>query len=51
MLFFFFFYDDSVRQIHRTVGPVEQLEWGCPNGTKYPPRQPIQTLQVMYQIG
>ena len=24
-----------------------QLEWGCPNGTKYPPRQPIQTPQVM----
>ena len=27
-----------------------KLEWGCPNGTKYPPRQPIQTLQVMHQI-
>ena len=24
-----------------------KLEWGCPNGTKYPPRQPIQTPQVM----
>ena len=24
-----------------------ELEWGCPNGTKYPPRQPIQTPQVM----
>ena len=23
------------------------VEWGCPNGTKYPPRQPIQTPQVM----
>ena len=23
----------------------------CPNGTKYPPRQPTQTLQVMHQIG
>ena len=28
-----------------------KLEWGCPNGTKYPPRQPIQTLQVMHQTG
>ena len=28
-----------------------KLEWGCPNGTKYPPRQPIQTIQVMHQIG
>ena len=28
-----------------------QLEWGCPNGTKYPPRQPIQAVQVMHQIG
>ena len=25
---------------------IEQ-EWGCQNGTKYPPRQPIQTPQVM----
>ena len=25
----------------------KKLEWGCPNGTKYPPRQPIQTPQVM----
>ena len=25
----------------------DKLEWGCPNGTKYPPRQPIQTPQVM----
>ena len=25
----------------------KQLEWGCPNGTKYPPRQPIQIPQVM----
>ena len=24
-----------------------KLEWGCPNGTKYPPRQPIQTPQVV----
>ena len=24
-----------------------ELEWGCPNETKYPPRQPIQTPQVM----
>ena len=24
-----------------------KLEWGCPNGTKSPPRQPIQTPQVM----
>ena len=28
-----------------------QLEWGCPNGTKYPPRQPIQTLKGLHQIG
>ena len=26
---------------------LSKLEWGCPNGTKYPPRQPIQTPQVM----
>ena len=29
----------------------QKLEWGCPNGTKYPPWQPIQTIQVMHQIG
>ena len=23
-----------------------KLEWGCPYGTKYPPRQPIQTPHV-----
>ena len=28
-----------------------KLEWGCPNGTNTPPRQPIQTIQVMHQIG
>ena len=28
-------------------GSKVKLEWGCPNGTKYPPWQPIQTPQVM----
>ena len=36
-------------QSQRQTG--QKLEWGCPNGTKYPPRQPIQTIQVMHQIG
>ena len=30
-----------------TLNTAVKLEWGCPNGTKYPPRQPIQTPQVM----
>ena len=25
-----------------------KLEWGCPNGTQYPPRQPIPTFPVFY---
>ena len=24
-----------------------QLEWGCPNGTKYPPRQPIPNRAIL----
>ena len=24
-----------------------QLEWGCPNGTKYPPRQPIPNPAIL----
>ena len=27
---------------------IIKLERGCPYGTKYPPRQPIQTLQAFY---
>ena len=30
-----------------TASEWNQLEWGCPNGTQYPPRQPMQTPQVM----
>ena len=37
--------------IHVNNHSDTKLEWGCPNGTKYPPRQPIQTIQVMHQIG
>ena len=25
----------------------EKLEWGCPNGTKYPPRQPIPNRVIL----
>ena len=25
----------------------EELEWGCPNGTKYPPRQPIPNRAIL----
>ena len=39
------------RYMFKTWCPQEQLEWGCPNGTKYPPQQPIQTYQVMRQKG
>ena len=28
----------------RVLWSGRKLEWGCPNGTKYPPRQPIQTI-------
>ena len=24
-----------------------KLEWGCPNGTKYPPRQPIPNRAIL----
>ena len=24
-----------------------ELEWGCPNGTKYPPRQPIPNRAIL----
>ena len=26
---------------------LKQLEWGCPNGTKYPPRQPIPNRAIL----
>ena len=25
----------------------KELEWGCPNGTKYPPRQPIPNRAIL----
>ena len=25
----------------------DKLEWGCPNGTKYPPRQPIPNRAIL----
>ena len=25
----------------------KKLEWGCPNGTKYPPRQPIPNRAIL----
>ena len=25
----------------------KQLEWGCPKGTKYPPRQPIPNRAIL----
>ena len=37
---------NSGRIPRNTRVPYEKLEWGCPYGTKYPPRQPIQTPQV-----
>ena len=26
---------------------LQKLEWGCPNGTKYPPRQPIPNRAIL----
>ena len=26
---------------------LKKLEWGCPNGTKYPPRQPIPNRAIL----
>ena len=43
--------DAIFQQIKKSDTYQIKLEWGCPNGTKYPPRQPIQILQVMHQIG
>ena len=29
------------------IEPSQKLEWGCPSGTKYPPRQPIPNRAIL----
>ena len=34
-------------KLFHEIFPQRKLEWGCPNGTKYPPRQPIPNRAIL----
>ena len=33
--------------VHKIYETKNKLEWGCPNRTKYPPRQPIPNRAIL----
>ena len=38
---------DHVKVVALYLSFLCKLEWGCPNGTKYPPRQPIPNRAIL----